>query len=118
MIEPAILPAIHARLAAALAPPAMRLRPLIVDGVALGWLDDARVAALAPFETMFRVGDDRIVFADGLRTSEQRSAALADVTAALRSQRQFPAWRDELYAVASTFGEPPAFRIERGAARW
>jgi len=118
MIKGAILPAICARLRAALAAPSIPLRPLVVDGFALGLLDDARAAQLARFETVFRVGDDRVVFADRLRSSDERSAALVDVTNALRSDGEFPAWRDELYAVAPSFGAAPAFLIERGAARW
>jgi 8-oxo-dGTP pyrophosphatase MutT (NUDIX family) len=108
----------HARLAAAMASSSMRLRPLIVDGVALGWLDDRRAERLSRFDTMFRVDDERIAFAVALRDCEARSAALFDVTQALRGEDEFPAWRDELYAAASTFGAPTAFRIERGAARW
>jgi 8-oxo-dGTP pyrophosphatase MutT (NUDIX family) len=118
MIEGAILPAMRARLAAAMAPPSMRLRPLIVDGVALGWLDDERVQRLSRFDTVFRVGKEQIAFAIALRDCEERSAALVDVAQALRGEDEFPAWRDELYAAASMFGGPPAFRIERGAARW
>src|SRR6266550_9167414 len=118
MIDESILPAIHARLAAALAPPSIRYRPLVVDGMALGWLDDKRTSRLASFRTVFRIGKDSIALAETLRDCDWRSAALADVTQALRDQGEFPAWRDELYAVAPVFGAPPAFLIERGAARW
>jgi 8-oxo-dGTP pyrophosphatase MutT (NUDIX family) len=118
MIEGAILPAIRARLAAAMALPSMRLRPLIVDGAALGWIDDVRAKKLSRFDTVFRIDNDRVEFASSLGDCETRSAALADVTQSLRADDEFPAWRNELYAAASTFGVPPAFRIERGAARW
>ena len=118
MIDAAILPAIHARLAAALATPPIRYRPLIIDGTALGWLDDARAARLVPFRTEFRITKESIALAESLRDCEWRSAAFADVTQALREKGEFPAWRDELYAVARTFGATPAMFIERGAARW
>ena len=118
MIEGAILPAMHARLAAAMAAPAIPLRPLIVDGVTLGWLDDARVRKLSRFDTVFRIDDDRIAFAPKFYDCDARTAALTDVTNLLRETGEFPAWRDELYAAAATFDAPPAFRIERGAARW
>ncbi|HEY3178336.1 MAG TPA: DUF4743 domain-containing protein [Casimicrobiaceae bacterium] len=118
MIDAAILPAIYARLAAALATPSIHYRPLVVDGMVLGWVDDARAARLAPFRTVFRVGKESVVLAETLRDCDWRSAALADVTQALREQGEFPAWRNELYAVAPTFGVPAAFFIERGAARW
>jgi len=118
MIDESILPAIRARLAAAFATPPIRYRPLVVDGAALGWLDDARAARLASFRTVFRIGKDSIALAETLRDCDWRSAALADVTQALRDQGEFPAWRDELYAAAPTFDAPPAFLLERGAARW
>src|SRR3989454_1785734 len=118
MIDEAILTAIHARLAAALATPSMHYRPLVVDGTVLGLLDDARAARLVPFRAIFRVAKESVALAETLRDCDWRSAALADVTQALRDQGEFPAWRDELYAVAPTFGPPAAFFIERGAARW
>jgi 8-oxo-dGTP pyrophosphatase MutT (NUDIX family) len=118
MIDEAILPAIHARLAAALAAPSIRYRPLIVGGTTLGWLDDARASRLVSFRTVFRVGIDSISIAETLRDCDWRSAALADVIQALRDQGEFPAWRNELYAVAPTFGAPPVLLIERGATRW
>jgi 8-oxo-dGTP pyrophosphatase MutT (NUDIX family) len=118
MIEGAILPALRARLASALAAPMPRMRPLIVDGNTFGRIDDARVARLARFETVFRVDDDCVRFVDALRSTDARSEALADVTNALRAMGEFPAWRDELYAVAPSFGASPVFVIERGAARW
>lgn len=118
MIDEAILPAIHARLAAALAIPSVRYRPLTVDGAALGWLDDARAARLAAFRTVFRVGKESVALVETLRDCDWRSAALADIAQALRDQGEFPAWRDEPYAVAPMFGASPAFLIERGAARW
>ena len=118
MIEGPILPAIRARLASAMAPPSIRLRPLIVEGTALGWIDDARVKKLSRFDTVFRIDNERIEFIPSFCDCELRSSALVDVAAALRADGEIPAWRDELYAAASTFGAPPAFRIERGAARW
>ena len=118
MIDAAILPAIEARLAAALATPPIRYRPLVIDGTPLGWLDDGRAARLIPFRAVFRVTKESVALAESLRDCEWRSAAFADVTQALREKGEFPAWRDELYAVATTFGATPALYIERGAARW
>src|SRR4051794_9206258 len=100
MIEGAILPAMHARFAAAVAAAATSLRPLIVDGVTLGWMDDARARKLSRFDTVFRIEDGRVAFAPEFNDVARRSAALADVTNALREAGEFPAWRDELYAAA------------------
>ena len=118
MIGSAILPAIDARLAAALAAPHVRYRPLVVGGDALGWLDDARAKKLTRYRRIFCVEHTRITFDAKLVDASSRSAAIADVARALRDERELPAWRDELYAVVTAFGAAPAFNIERGAARW
>lgn len=119
VIEAAILAAIHERLDRTLARPAMRYRPFIIDGVALGRVDDARSERLARFgPDVFAVDRDAIHLVPRLRGCESRSAALADVAQRLRDEGALPAWRDELYAVAVDFGAPPALRLERGAARY
>ena len=119
MSSDAILPAIHARLAAALATPHPRYRPFVVDGAALGALDDARADRLRRFPAL-AVSTAQVAFAPLLAraAAAERSAALADVALTLRAEGALPAWRDELYAVAPAFGAPAAFLLERGAARW
>lgn len=119
MIEAAILAAIHERLDRALAPPTIRYRPFVVDGVALGRIDDARAARLAQFGPgLFIVDRDAVHLAGRLRECESRSAALAEVALTLRAEGALPAWRDELYAAAAGFGAPQVLRLERGAARY
>jgi 8-oxo-dGTP pyrophosphatase MutT (NUDIX family) len=119
VIEDAILTAVHERIARAVAIADVRYRPFVVDGVALGWLDDARFERLARFgPAIFRVEGDAISFNHALRDTDARSSAIAEATRTLREEGALPAWRDELFAVASSFHEPVAFRIERGAARW
>src|SRR5262249_15748271 len=93
-------------------------RPLIVDGVALGSIDDERAERLSTFRDAFRVDRDRITFNDALSDCDRRSAALRDVTQQLRSDGALPAWRNEGYAPRATFDSAPGFFIERGAARW
>ena len=119
MIEPVILAAIHARLDRALALPAVRYRPFVVGGHPLGRVDDTRAARLARFgPRLFRVDDHRVALADELADCASRSAALTEVSLALRAEGALPAWRDELYSIAAEFGAPPEFRLERGAARY
>jgi 8-oxo-dGTP pyrophosphatase MutT (NUDIX family) len=118
VIGSAILPAIDARLAAALAAPRIRYRPLVVDGNAVGWIDDARAKKLTRYRRVFCVEHTRITFDAKLADASLRSAAIADVARSLRDERELPAWRDELYAVVTEFGTAPAFNVERGAARW
>ena len=117
-MEPAILTGIDARLRPALAPLACTGHVLRVDGLAMGILDAARAQRLAGFAHVFRVGDDTVEFVPRLQDPRSRSAAIADVACALASEGRLSAWRDELFAVSEDFGAPPAFVIERAAARY
>jgi len=114
----AILPAIRARLDAALVVPHPRYRPWRVDGETLGWIDDARAQRLERFAGVFAVTDDAVAFVPALATVAMRTEAVAAVARRLRADGELPAWRDELYAVAPSFDAPMAFALERGAARW
>jgi len=117
VIEPFILAAIEARLTQALALPDTRYRPLFVAGCAIGLLDDARAERLAGFDA-FDVHAARVDLVPGLADAQARSDAFAKVAATLREEGALPAWRDELFAIATRFGAPPLFTIERGAARY
>ncbi len=114
----AILPAIRARLDAALRAPHPRYRPWRVDGHVVGWLDDARARRLARFADTFVVDDAAVTLHTALDDAPARSAALARVARALRDDGELPAWRDELYAIAPAFDARPTLLLERVAARW
>lgn len=119
MIESAILAAIRRRLDRALALPPIGYRPFVVGNVALGLIDDPRAARLSRFgAAFFDVSAAAVALADRLRDFRSRSDALAEVAQALRAEGCLPAWRDELYAVATAFGAPPVLYLERGAARY
>ena len=118
VIDTAILAAIEARLTRALEAPVTGYRPFVVDGVRVGYVDDARAARLAQFGRHVFAVDAAVTLAEGFRDCASRSAALADVALALRAEGALPAWRDELYAVATGFGMPPLLLLERGAARY
>ncbi|XP_022702185.1 nudix hydrolase 24, chloroplastic-like isoform X1 [Varroa jacobsoni] len=52
------------------------------------------------------------------KTEPEITRGLSEVLKKLRTQDVFPClrgWRDELYEVASSFGDPPIFKIERAA---
>lgn len=116
MIEPFILAAIEARLTRARTLPSVHYRRFVVDGIRIGLIDEARVERLSAFDVFTR-GEE--IGLDGrLRTPGERSRAMADVADALRAAGQLPAWRNELFAIAARFGDPPLFTIERGAARY
>ena len=96
----------------------MRYRPFVVGNAELGAIDDTRAERLARFAGVFDVAPDAVVLDRTLADPAARSAALADVAAALRAEGALPAWRDERYEIALDFGAPPLFHLERGAARY
>lgn len=117
-MEAAILTAIDTRLRAALASAALSGHVLRVDGVPVGILDAARARRLAGFHEVFTVGEDSVEFAPRLHDPRSRSAAIADVARELAREGRLSAWRDELFGVSEDFGAPPAFVVERAAARY
>jgi 8-oxo-dGTP pyrophosphatase MutT (NUDIX family) len=118
MIEAAIVTAIRRRLTAALAPPRERLRPLRIEGHAVGWLDGQRALRLRAFADAFDVRDNEIAMAPQLADFATRTAAFDRVTRILAAEGALTAWREERYAVAREFGAPPWFLLERAAARY
>jgi 8-oxo-dGTP pyrophosphatase MutT (NUDIX family) len=118
MIDEAILAAAAARLRGALAP---RPRPpcaLVVDGVRLGYFDDARRARLAAFTKVFEASGNDVAFRPALDTFASRTEAFDDVARRLAAEGALTAWRNERYAVRARFTAAAAFDIERAAARY
>ena len=111
MIEAGILPALHARLAAALAPPAVPLVPLEADGAVVGELTEARARRVGGFADVFAFDGSRLRFAVPLADAASRTAALAPVVRTLADEGALTAWRDERY-------DAGAFELERAAARY
>jgi 8-oxo-dGTP pyrophosphatase MutT (NUDIX family) len=116
MIDDVTFERICARLA--LEPPALRYRPLWIDGYAPGWVSDARAERLRGFPAVFKVEDKRISFVPALSSAAARTGALANVATTLASDGVLSAWRNEVYACAPEFGAPAWFCIERAAARY
>lgn len=118
MVTDAIVTALRTRLETELAAPAARYRPLVVDGTALGWIDDARAALLTEFGDVFAVDERKVGFAATIADADARSAAIDRVARALAANGLLSRWRDERYAVAATYGARPYFEVERAAARF
>jgi len=113
-----IVPAIHARLALALAAPEGDYVALRIGDHTVGWLDPTRAARLSTFASVFDRADGEIGLAARLSDCATRTAAVEDVTRVLAGEGLLSAWRDERYAVAVEFGAPPLVDIERAAARY
>jgi 8-oxo-dGTP pyrophosphatase MutT (NUDIX family) len=113
-----IVPAIHARLALALAAPQGEYVAFRIDGHTVGWLDPARAARLSAFASVFDRAEVELCLAATPADCGARTAAFEEVTRALAGEGLLSAWRDERYAVAVEFGAAPLVDIERAAARY
>lgn len=118
MIDANLDAAIERRLAALLAPPQIRLLPLLVDGARTGWIAPARTARLAHFTEVFVVSATAVAFAPELDSATARSDALAGVAQTLAMEGELSPWRDERYAIGPTIDAEPWFLLERAAARY
>ncbi|CEJ18879.1 Thiamin pyrophosphokinase [Ralstonia solanacearum UW551] len=94
------------------------LRPWIVSGQAVGWLDHERAALLTRWPQWFEVGAGQVDLRDTLDTAAARTAALAEVIARLADDGHIRGWRDERFTVDTGWGTPPLALIERAAARF
>jgi len=118
MLDPSVVDRLVARLAAALAPPAGPMWPLVVDGRVVGALDPPRAMALARFPDLFAVDGEEVRFARRLTDASARTAAAASIARALADEGRLSDWRDERYAVGSDPDGSPLFLLERAAARY
>ena len=91
-----------------------RVVPLIAGGRRIGWLRRDNAVALARFDTVFAVEPERVALvASG--DVDRVSAAVDEVVEALVAERNIPKWRNETFDVMACWGEPPLFRLDRGA---
>src|SRR5438270_12577495 len=91
-----------------------RVVPLLAGGHRIGWLRRDNAAALAGFNSVFAVEPERValVASGGV---DAVSAAVDEVVEALVAERNIPKWRNETFDVMARWGEPPLFRLDRGA---
>jgi 8-oxo-dGTP pyrophosphatase MutT (NUDIX family) len=87
----------------------------MVDGRHVGWVMPDFAVALSRFPHVFHVNDVTVSLQPRLADFASRSAAVAEVMAALRDEGAIPGWRNELYAVAQGFHEKPLLQVERAA---
>jgi 8-oxo-dGTP pyrophosphatase MutT (NUDIX family) len=116
--DDAILAAAAARVRSALALDQLPPHALIVDGVPLGHFDAARHARLAAFTDVLERRGDHLAFRPALATPDARTRAFDAIARTLATEGALTAWRNERYAVVASFGDPPAFLVERAAARY
>jgi 8-oxo-dGTP pyrophosphatase MutT (NUDIX family) len=114
----AAVAAIAGRLVRVLAAPARAYAPFMVDGKTVGWITPERATRLVRWRSAFRRSGRAIELAPSLATSEERTAALDEVTRTLSTEGALTAWRDERYTVVPECATEPLFVLERAAARY
>ncbi len=91
-----------------------RVVPLVAGDKRIGWLRRDNAAALAAFREVFAVEPDRVrLVAEG--DADAVSAAVDEVVEALVALNRVPKWRNETFDVMARWGDPPIFRLDRGA---
>jgi len=92
-----------------------RYRPFIVGAHRVGWVDDHLADLVAPFGDVFRVTVDAVTLNPDLDDIERRTAAMDRVLRELAEAGVVGGWRDEPYAVKTTYAATPLMRMERAA---
>jgi 8-oxo-dGTP pyrophosphatase MutT (NUDIX family) len=90
-------------------------RPFYVDDRAVGLVRKDFAVRLAAFGDCFRVGDDQVRLAPGLKTPEARTAAVSAAYEKLIAAGAAPAFKHELYPVAERWAGPELLRLDRAA---
>jgi len=91
-----------------------RVVPLLAGEQRIGWVRRDNAAALRRFPKVFAVEPERVVLM-AEAGCDAVSAAVDDVVEALVADDLVPKWRNETFDVAVRWGEPPLFRLDRGA---
>jgi len=92
----------------------VRAVPLVAGGKRIGWLRRDNAAALAPFSEVFAVEREQVRLVPS-GDVDQVSAAVDEVVDRLVVESHVPKWRNETFDVMPRWGDPPIFRLDRGA---
>ena len=90
-------------------------RPLLVDGQQVGQVSAGSAGELADFGTIFDFINMEIHLSQDIKGFKERTTIMGEVARSLFDKGMIVGWRKELYPVASKFGEPALFNIERAA---
>jgi len=91
-----------------------RAIPLWAGEHRVGWLRRDNAALLQRHDKVFRVHDGQArLLPEG--DADTVSRALHEVVEVLVAERRVPKWRNETFDVVPRWGEPPLFRVDRGA---
>jgi len=91
-----------------------RVLPLLAGAHRIGWLLRDNAAALVRFPKVFAAEGECVrLVAEG--DADTVSAAVDEVVEALVVENLVPKWRNETFDVMARWGDPPLFRLDRGA---
>ncbi len=85
-----------------------------IDGRQVGWVRPDLATHIVEIDADFRYAD-ALTFSESIVAPEDRSAAMARLTARLAAEGRIYGWRNELYPVNRGYGEPPLLLMERAA---
>ncbi|MDB5411651.1 MAG: hypothetical protein JWL84_6563 [Rhodospirillales bacterium] len=91
-----------------------RFRPLLLAGQRVGLIRHDNAEVLRRFPEVFAVADDAVTIL-GEPDFARVSAALDEIVKALGNAGVVEGWRDEYFMISPRWGEPPLFRLDRGA---
>ena len=91
-----------------------RVIPFFAGEERIGWLRRDNAAALARFTRVFAVQLERVDLVAG-GDVDAISTAVDEVVEALVLEKRLPKWRNEIFDVMPRWGDPPIFRVDRGA---
>lgn len=103
-------------------PAGLKLLQFCVDGKVLGQVRPNVAECLCKSGSAFCIQEGNknaiLTFSSSVGSSvESRTEAVGTVMGNLREQGIIAGWRDELYPIASSFYDPPAFLMERAAVK-
>lgn len=102
-----------------------RTLPLLLDGLSIGQLTEARAELLCTLMPQMRIEDDELLrWRPGTRSTTERSAQIQQAAEALRERGAISGWRDERYRAETPVPDPcrdygaELFTLERAAFRF
>jgi 8-oxo-dGTP pyrophosphatase MutT (NUDIX family) len=91
-----------------------RVLPLLAGSRRIGVVRRDNAALLRRFPELFAVGEDAVRLA-AQGDVATLSAAVDAAVEVLVAERRVPRWRNETFDVMARWGDPPLFRLDRGA---
>jgi 8-oxo-dGTP pyrophosphatase MutT (NUDIX family) len=90
-----------------------RFKPFLVAGERLGYVRHDLAVEFGKFPSVFVNSAEALQIKEHLAQFDSRTAAINTVAQELAARRIVTGWRNELFPVATKFGAPPLFDLER-----